>query len=157
MVNATLREVATAFDPEPATEDLSVQAAALGLSARAAVAAGTGAPAVADGSGLKAQTPPAATDGSGFNAPAAPAVADDAGADAAESERSVPILPNLTGKSRAASAAQVDGCQQLTASDTICTSGAETARRCIDRQLQSAGEGPASRESSTECPVPSNE
>jgi len=31
MVNATLREVATAFDPEPATEDLSVQAAALGL------------------------------------------------------------------------------------------------------------------------------
>ena len=47
MGNATLRELATAFDPEPATEDLSVQAAVLGLSARAAVAAGTDAPTVA--------------------------------------------------------------------------------------------------------------
>jgi len=127
MVNATLREVATAFDPEPATEDLSVQAAVLGLSARAAVADATGATTVADGSGSNAQ--------------ALPAVADDAAADAAESERSAPILPNLTGMSRAVSVAQVEGCQQLPASDTICTSGAETARRCISRQLRSGGEG----------------
>ena len=45
----------------------------------------------------------AVADGSGFNAQAAPAAADDAGANAAENERCVPILPNLTGMGRAAS------------------------------------------------------
>ena len=39
----------------------------------------------------------AVADGSGLNARAAPAVADDAGANAAENDRCVPILPNLTG------------------------------------------------------------
>jgi hypothetical protein len=84
-------------------------------------------------------------DGCGSDAQASPAVADDAGADAAESERSVPILPKLTGTCGADHVAQVEGCQQLPASDTVCTSGTETARRCISRQLRSDREGPASR------------
>jgi len=53
--------------------------------------------------------------------------------------------------------AQVDGCQQLKESDAICTTGAETAGRCISRQVRRDREGPTSRELSTECPVPSNE
>jgi hypothetical protein len=95
-------------------------------------------------------------DGSGFNAPAAPA-ADNAGANVAENDRCVPILPNLTGMGRAASVAQVDGCQQVPASETICTSGAETARRCISRQARSDGDGPASRELTDEYGVHSTE
>jgi hypothetical protein len=93
---------------------------------------------VADGTGA-----PAVADGSGFNAPAAPAMADDAGADAAKRDRCVPILPSLTGACGADHVAQVDDYQQLPASETICTSDAETARRCISRRLRSDGEGPA--------------
>jgi hypothetical protein len=85
---------------------------------------------------------PAVADGSGFNARAAPAVADDAGANAAENDRSVPTLPKLTGTNAADRRAQVDGCQQLPATGAICTSGAETARRCISRRLRSAGGRP---------------
>ena len=95
-------------------------------------------------------------DGSGFNAPAAPA-ADNAGANVAENDRCVPILPKLTGTNGADHVAQVEDCHQRPATDANCTNGAETARRCISRQARSDGEGPASRELSTECPVPSTE
>jgi len=96
-------------------------------------------------------------DGSGLNAQAPPATADDAGANAAENDRCVPILPKLTGTNGADHVAQVEDCHQRPATDANCTNGAETARRCISRQARSDGEGPASRELSTECPVPSTE
>jgi hypothetical protein len=96
-------------------------------------------------------------DGSGFNAQTPPAVADDAGADAAENERCVPTLPKLTGTCGTDYVAQVEGCQQLPASGTICTSGAETERRCISRLVRSDGDGPASRGLTDEYGVHSTE